>query len=570
MTDIGQTVKDATRRLKAFTANNDFEISQGLVNELGEIYEAHTNHDENGQTKIVHAFDSEDGADVIVRIVSILSKKEDELTTTAQKCFRQCYNILWDFSDTPGNFVKHLMNTCIVRQCIENLRTGSKSTSNKGELDLIRQSLGILYNISRDENAADVFDEDDLSFLLPYKEGDDEYLKALSAMILAFLSDEKINGIQGEKDTTEYMVKLLRGAKHTAEHRKQGLSCTELIDGITRLVLNDSNKETVREVQGVSLLMEFVKGNNLSEQEAAAKCLWTLSFSPSVQQELKSFMEELDSISCDDGSKEVLTKMIKGILLTLKSSEQNDEIRGSKESKGSHIMVSYSWDGGNGEKRARNIARNLKSRGFKVWIDVDEMTGSLLDAMAEAVNNSYLFILCVSDGYRKSNNCRLEAKYANGQKKVLLPVLVDSTLTSRKDWLAFLCSDMLYVDFREDNKFHSKCEELANQIHRLTGETDETDTSQSSRVLKRSNTLAFSSNAGDWGPEDVSIWLRENDLQGLACSLEGADGNTIAALRKMRREAPEFFYRSLWECDDKFKAQKLMMLLKFTRAMDQL
>lgn len=62
MTDIGQTVKDATRRLKAFTANNDFEISQGLVNELGEIYEAHTNHDENGQTKIVHAFDSEDGA----------------------------------------------------------------------------------------------------------------------------------------------------------------------------------------------------------------------------------------------------------------------------------------------------------------------------------------------------------------------------------------------------------------------------------------------------------------------------------------------------------------------------
>lgn len=78
----------------------------------------------------------------------------------------------------------------------------------------------------------------------------------------------------------------------------------------------------------MSLLMEFVKGNNLSEQEAAAKCLWTLSFSPSVQQELKSFMEELDSISCDDGSKEVLTKMIKGILLTLKSSEQNDEIRG--------------------------------------------------------------------------------------------------------------------------------------------------------------------------------------------------------------------------------------------------
>lgn len=72
--------------------------------------------------------------DVIVRIVSILSKKEDELTTTAQKCFRECYNILWDFSDTPGNFVKHLMNTCIVRQCIENLRTGSKSTSNKVSL----------------------------------------------------------------------------------------------------------------------------------------------------------------------------------------------------------------------------------------------------------------------------------------------------------------------------------------------------------------------------------------------------------------------------------------------------
>jgi len=48
----------------------------------------------------------------------------------------------------------------------------------------------------------------------------------------------------------------------------------------------------------------------------------------------------------------------------------------------------------------------LRSAGFNVWIDVDEMRGSTLESMASAVEHCTVFLMAISRKYFESPNCR--------------------------------------------------------------------------------------------------------------------------------------------------------------------
>ena len=62
---------------------------------------------------------------------------------------------------------------------------------------------------------------------------------------------------------------------------------------------------------------------------------------------------------------------------------------------------------------------------FPFQIDIEEMSGSTLEAMAEAVEKAQVIILCVSSHYKDSANCRLEAEWALTCRKPLIPVMVE-------------------------------------------------------------------------------------------------------------------------------------------------
>ena len=66
-------------------------------------------------------------------------------------------------------------------------------------------------------------------------------------------------------------------------------------------------------------------------------------------------------------------------------------------------MISYDW----GHKAlVRTVYDQLEHSGFKVWIDFKQMGGSTLQAMAEAVENASVVLVCVSQRYKDSPNCR--------------------------------------------------------------------------------------------------------------------------------------------------------------------
>ena len=48
----------------------------------------------------------------------------------------------------------------------------------------------------------------------------------------------------------------------------------------------------------------------------------------------------------------------------------------------------------------------IQKDGYKTWIDVEQMGGSTLDAMAGAVENAAVVLICASEKYKDSPNCR--------------------------------------------------------------------------------------------------------------------------------------------------------------------
>lgn len=65
-------------------------------------------------------------------------------------------------------------------------------------------------------------------------------------------------------------------------------------------------------------------------------------------------------------------------------------------------MLSYNWGH---QPIIKQICSNLRNNGIKVWMDVDDMQGSTLQAMASAVEKADIVLVCYSQKYKNSDNC---------------------------------------------------------------------------------------------------------------------------------------------------------------------
>ena len=79
-----------------------------------------------------------------------------------------------------------------------------------------------------------------------------------------------------------------------------------------------------------------------------------------------------------------------------------------------HVMISYNWGH---QKMVKQIRDHLRNNGFKVWMDVDDMQGSTLQAMASAVENADIVLVCYSLKYKNSDNCRAGNLQWSGESK---------------------------------------------------------------------------------------------------------------------------------------------------------
>ena len=82
-------------------------------------------------------------------------------------------------------------------------------------------------------------------------------------------------------------------------------------------------------------------------------------------------------------------------------------------------MISYQWDV---QSTMVQVKNKLQEAGYKVWMDLDQMGGSTLEAMAKAVEDSAVVLVCVSQKYKESPNCRsgMEQTQSIHQKEIII------------------------------------------------------------------------------------------------------------------------------------------------------
>ncbi|XP_048253618.1 uncharacterized protein LOC124131333 isoform X2 [Haliotis rufescens] len=218
-----------------------------------------------------------------------------------------------------------------------------------------------------------------------------------------------------------------------------------------------------------TILMDIIKDGYEEEKEHAVKCIWELSFDKSIKEEfkgdnrLRQLLGELQS-----SSRESISKAADGAMWQIGAEEglDNDssraEIRSGGGRKGS-VMLSYHWAD---QQVALKVADSLRKRGYKVWMDIDNMEGSTLQAMAEAVQNASVVLVFMSERYKLSQNCRSEAEYAFDLRKTIVPLLIQKAYKP-DGWLGLIARTLNFMDFTGKYLFDQKMSDLVKSLGKL-------------------------------------------------------------------------------------------------------
>jgi len=124
------------------------------------------------------------------------------------------------------------------------------------------------------------------------------------------------------------------------------------------------------------------------------------------------------------------------------------------------VMLSYQWDH---QKQVKDIKKELEKSGLTVWMDLEQMQGGMNERMAEAIAFSRIIVVCLSEKYAVSKNCKKEYTYADQCDREIIPVKMQSAFNvPRGTALDLLMGDKLWYDMEKD--FNKKVMELTKGV----------------------------------------------------------------------------------------------------------
>jgi hypothetical protein len=172
----------------------------------------------------------------------------------------------------------------------------------------------------------------------------------------------------------------------------------------------------------------------------------------------------------DDESSDELARVADGLLWKIEKEPALVAKQKSTKKFKYDIMISY-------EHADLNICEQIYSRlkkqnKFRVWFDQKNMYGSIMNRMAEGIEKSEFVLICMSEGYEKSQYCRSEATYAYKIKRHIIPLKLHRDFTATS-WLGMTIGDLLYVDFTDKQPFDVAYKNLIEQIDRYRQPAEE-------------------------------------------------------------------------------------------------
>jgi len=354
---------------------------------------------------------------------------------------------------------------------------------------------------------------------------DDPRKKVLAMLTLAYIVDKDQAGtsLVFGKDLFIEIYNCLKAVFQNGSFKGTSFSLKEILLGVINLSVNDANKVILHDIGIIEILFEIIQVDSakphhervlqgLDEAKVmAAKILWNLSFNDVCLNTIKNHLDTLKSYS--NSSNKNLRDNIMGILFEIaqrnipKPTKLSEEIE-SESHNTPHIMLSYQWGS---QEIVKKIAFALRDAGYKIWLDIEEMQGSTLQAMADAVERSCIVLICLTQKYKESPNCRSEAEYTNKLRKHFIPLMLESNYQP-DGWLGILLGEKLYYPFDETN-----FEATFNKLVKVIGNKgklrpEKPITKEVLSVATPLVAVSKESSIRKWTVDDVAQWLEKSDL----------------------------------------------------------
>uniref|UniRef100_A0A0B7AZE4 TIR domain-containing protein n=1 Tax=Arion vulgaris TaxID=1028688 RepID=A0A0B7AZE4_9EUPU len=492
----------------------------------------------------------------------------------------------WNFTDSSVEFGAQLASDVrIIKELIQNLVSLTGADGNKLKDSFTFESaMGSLLNVGKLSSARQTFREmklvDILANFLVYE--NQPKVTMLVLMVLALIIDEnQTHLLTSHESVFDLMLQLAKRAWMSDNHRYDGFSVEELIQALSGLSRNDKVKKVLVQKGVLDLIPKILDAGSEVEQETSAHLLWELSFDPENRIKIPQDINMMKTVK--DLSKQANKKIARsaqGVLLVIGMEKDEDKLKAkkkkkkkkstlkeSKESSG-HVMISYNWSDQN---KLIEIRDELRKHSYSTWMDIDNISGSTLQAMAEAVEQADVVLICMSEKYKESPNCRSEAEYAFSLQKPIIPLLMQSEYKA-DGWLGILLGTKIFYNFSGKYPFEKKIVELVKEIGvRGKLKAKVSQDSPDGPIVKVLNIpVGKTPDAHPSTPFNVLDWIEENKLTKFV-NLQALSSEHLCFLKKLSLRAPEFYYSFMLDLmSGKKSSEDLTGLMVLTSALENI
>ena len=226
-----------------------------------------------------------------------------------------------------------------------------------------------------------------------------------------------------EEDPTiiEEVLQVLEAALDGKKIGGLNYTVWKMVQGIANLATLDVNKKRIYDAGALPMLVRCLQERQHQWDKAvfwSAGALWNLAFDEEIREKIKEEPGAMEALEEARRLGSENTKMkARGALWMIKGQSEETEhtltdddlakLGGGKvEGAKAQVMLSYEW---RTQQQVMLLKEELMEQGFTVWMDVDRMMGSTLEAMAAAIEQSDAIIMCVTHRYKESQACRTEA-----------------------------------------------------------------------------------------------------------------------------------------------------------------
>lgn len=446
--------------------------------------------------------------------------------------------------------------------------------------------LGTLHNLVHryPEGSGQVRDHDGVRIIGPYTSHPDLLIKTKAILVLCYIVTEtEASKLVVTEEHIKYIVQVLQDCIANADHcsRAHGYDAEEILDGLNRMAVADSNKEAIVKCGALPLYAVLLKDDcKVEEQIAACKGLWILAFNETNKNLIAGqadCMQGLQKLCRSDNDS--LRREAEGALWAIEGEKKRTMMQSletsiagslsvtskSSEKQVGHLMLSYNWGV---QTEVVQIKDRLKATGYKVWIDVEQMSGSTLDAMASAIEEASLVLIFFTEQYKMSPSCRSEAEYCYKMQRPFIPVRMQKKYIA-DGWLGLILGSKLFFDFTKPEAYKTTYEKLCKEIdHVINIQAMPNAASDSSKIVRETAVAVHAGQskkqshdfdttdaphplefvrlaASAWVEDDVKAWLCQNGLEQCCDRFQGFTGLHIAELHHAFMLAPNYFYKVL-------------------------